>query len=147
MKKINDFINEKLKVTKNSASDTLKVPATIYNADKVYLNKLYKIIQKKVLDEKIDEDGDLSSLVNFYKEYTKNDKKYQTPEMIWGYIYSVLGHILYFDGDILRDNIEHDEVDPVVSTELDLTWGEAYMNIVTYYITNDIFTTPGVVIQ
>ena len=67
MKKINDFINEKLKVTKNTNSDTLKIPVAITNADKVYLNKLYKIIQKKVLDEKIDEDGDLSSLVNFYE--------------------------------------------------------------------------------
>ena len=258
MKKINDFINEKLKVTKNSASDTTKIPVAINNADKVYLNKLYKIIQKKVLDEKIDEDGDLSSLVNFYKEYTKNDKKYQTKEMIWTYLFVVLGydymfddsdderrengylselyddadpieefvyraaewannysnwytmrnlkdiileklkvtkssgykvslkefakerqslnypknyvkltsnykmvfinwvekilleddvvdaipirgHILYFDGDILRDNIGHNEVDPVVSTELDLTWGEAYMRIVTYYVKNNIF--------
>ena len=119
MKKINDFINEKLKVTKNSASDTLKVPATIYNADKVYLNKLYKIIQKKVLDEKIDEDGDLSSLVNFYKEYTKNDKKYQTPEMIWGYIYSVLGYDYMFDDsdDERRENGYlselYDDADPI----------------------------------
>ena len=51
----------------------------------------------------------------------------------------IRGHILYFDGDILRDIISHNEVDPVVSTELDLTWGEAYMNVVTYYIKNNIF--------
>ena len=51
----------------------------------------------------------------------------------------IRGHILYFDGDILRDNIGHNEVDPVVSTELDLTWGEAYMRIVTYYVKNNIF--------
>ena len=51
----------------------------------------------------------------------------------------IRGHILYFDGDILRDNLAHNEVDPVVSTELDLTWGEAYMRIVTYYVKNNIF--------
>lgn len=97
MRKITEFINEKLKVTKNTNSDTLKVPSTINNADKDYLNKLYKIIQKKALDEKIDEDGDLSSLVEFYKEYTKDDKKYQTPEMIWTYISAVLGYDYMFD--------------------------------------------------
>ena len=119
MRKITEFINEKLKVTKNSASDTLKVSASINNADKVYLNKLYKIIQKKVLDEKIDEDGDLSSLVNFYKEYTKNAKKYQTPEMIWGYIYSVLGYDYMFDDsdDERRENGYlselYDDTDPI----------------------------------
>ena len=106
MKKINDFINEKLKVTKNSASDTAKIPVAINNADKDYLNKLYKIIQKKVLDEKIDEDDDLSSLVKFYKEYTKNDKKYQTKEMIWTYIFVVLGYDYMFDDsdDDRREN-------------------------------------------
>lgn len=119
MKKINDFINEKLKVTKNSASDTTKIPVAINNADKVYLNKLYKIIQKKVLDEKIDEDGDLSSLVNFYKEYTKNDKKYQTKEMIWTYIFIVLGYDYMFDDsdDERRENGYlselYDDTDPI----------------------------------
>ena len=119
MKKINDFINEKLKVTKNTNSDTLKIPLAITNADKVYLNKLYKIIQKKVLDEKIDEDGDLSSLVEFYKEYTKNDKKYQTPEMIWTYIFVVLGYDYMFDDsdDERRENGYlselYDDADPI----------------------------------
>ena len=119
MKKINDFINEKLKVTKNTNSDTLKIPVAITNADKVYLNKLYKIIQKKVLDEKIDEDGDLSSLVNFYKEYTKNDKKYQTKEMIWTYLFVVLGYDYMFD-DSDDERWEngylselYDDVDPI----------------------------------
>ena len=97
MRKITEFINEKLKVTKNSTSDTLKVPVAINNRHEDYLNNLYDIIKRKVKREKIDEDGDLSSLVNFYKEYTKNDKKYQTPEMIWGYISSVLGYNYMFD--------------------------------------------------
>ena len=119
MRKLNEFITEKLKVTKNSASDTTKIPVAINNADKVYLNKLYKIIQKKVLDEKIDEDGDLSSLVNFYKEYTKNDKKYQTKEMIWTYLFVVLGYDYMFDDsdDERRENGYlselYDDVDPI----------------------------------
>ena len=119
MKKITEFINEKLKVTKNSASDTTKIPVAITNADKDYLNKLYKIIQKKVLDEKIDEDGDLSSLVKYYKEYTKNDKKYQTKEMIWAYISVVLGYDYMFDNSSHERWIKryltdlYDEVDPV----------------------------------
>ena len=119
MKKIIDFINEKLKVTKNSASDTTKIPVAINNADKVYLNKLYKIIQKKVLDEKIDEDGDLSSLVNFYKEYTKNDKKYQTKEMIWTYLFVVLGYDYMFDNSSRERWVKryltdiYDNIDPV----------------------------------
>ena len=50
-----------------------------------------------------------------------------------------MNHILRFDGDILIDNIVDDEVDPPVSTEMYLTWGEAYMRIVTYYIKNNIF--------
>lgn len=95
MKRINEFINEKLKVSKNY--DTMQVPSTINNADKDYLNKLYDIIQRKVVREKIDEDGDLSSLVKYYEEYTKNDIEYQTPEMIWAYISVVLGYDYMFD--------------------------------------------------
>ena len=119
MKKINDFINEKLKVTKNSASDTTKIPVAINNADKVYLNKLYDIIKRKVKREKISEDDDLSSLVNFYKEYTKNDEKYQTKEMIWTYLFVVLGYDYMFDDsdDERRENGYlselYDDVDPI----------------------------------
>ena len=59
----------------------------------------------------------------------------------------IRGHILYFDGDILWDNIMHDEIDPPVSTELYLTWGEAYMRIVTYYIKNNIFKNSWLVTE
>ena len=119
MRKITEFINEKLKVTKNSNRETLKVPPTIHNIHKEYLNKLYNIIKWKVKREKIDEDGDLSSLVNFYKEYTKDDKKYQTPEMIWGYISSVLEYDYMFDDSTeeRRKNRYlselYDDVDPI----------------------------------
>ena len=119
MRKITEFINEKLKVTKNSNSDTLTIPSVINEVHKRYLNKLYDIIKWKVKREKIDEDGDLSSLVEFYKEYTKDDKKYQTPEMIWGYISSVLGYDYMFD-DSTEERFKnrylselYDGVDPI----------------------------------
>ena len=119
MKKIIDFINEKLKVTKNYTGDTMQVPSTINNKDKEYLNTLYDIIKRMVKLEKISEDDDLSSLVEYYKEYTRNDKKYQTKEMIWAYISVVLGYDYMFDNSsherwvkrYLRDI--YDEVDPV----------------------------------
>ena len=59
----------------------------------------------------------------------------------------IRGHILYFDGDILWDNIWYAEIDPPVSTELYLTWGEAYMRIVTYYIKNNIFKNSWLVTE
>ena len=119
MRKITEFINEKLKVTKNSNSDTTKIPPVINDVHKRYLNKLYDIIKMKVKHEKIDEDGDLSSLVNFYKEYTENAEKYQTKEMIWGYISAVLGYDYMFDdsNEERRKNRYlsefYDEVDPI----------------------------------
>ena len=119
MRKITEFINEKLKVTKKSNSDTLTIPPVINEVHQRYLNKLYDIIKRKVKREKIDEDGDLSSLVEFYKEYTKDDKKYQTPEMIWGYISSVLGYDYMFDAHNYdrwgnkRLSELYDDVDPI----------------------------------
>ena len=97
MKRINEFINEKLKISKNYRNDTMQVPSEIDTVHQRYLNKLYDIIQRKVVREKIDEDGDLSSLVKYYEEYTKNDIEYQTPEMIWAYISVVLGYDYMFD--------------------------------------------------
>ena len=119
MKKIIDFINEKLKVTKNYTGDTMQVPSTINNKDKEYLNTLYDIIKRMVQLEKISEDDDLSSLVEYYKEYTRNDKKYQTKEMIWAYISIVLGYDYMFDDsdDERRENGYlselYDDVDPI----------------------------------
>ena len=119
MRKITEFINEKLKVTKNYTGDTTQVPSTISNKDKEYLNTLYDIIKRMVQLEKISEDDDLSELVKYYKEYTKNDKKYQTKEMIWSYISVVLGYDYMFDNSsrerwvkrYLRDI--YDDIDPV----------------------------------
>ena len=119
MRKIIDFINEKLKVTKNYTGDTTQVPSTINNKDKEYLNTLYDIIKRMVQLEKISEDDDLSSLVEYYKEYTRNDKKYQTKEMIWAYISIVLGYDYMFDNSSRERWINryltdiYDNIDPV----------------------------------
>ena len=119
MKKLNEFINEKLKVTKNYTGDNTVIPSTINDAHKEYLNKLYDIIKKMAIDKGISEDDDLSSLVKYYKEYTKNDKKYQTKEMIWAYISVVLGYDYMFDNSSHERWIKryltdlYDEVDPV----------------------------------
>ena len=119
MRKINEFINEKLKVTKNYSGDTTKIPPVINAVHKEYLNTLYATIKMMALDKGISEDDDLSELVNYYKEYTKNDKIYQTKEMIWAYISVVLGYDYMFDNSsrerwnkrYLTDI--YDEVDPV----------------------------------
>lgn len=119
MRKINDFINEKLKVTNNSKGDTTKIPPSINNVHKEYLNELYDLIKMMARHEEISEDDDLSDLVKYYKEHTKNDKKYQTKEMIWAYISIVLGYDYMFDDSTderwkngyLTD--DWDEVDPV----------------------------------
>ena len=119
MRKINEFINEKLKVTKNYSGDNTVIPSTIHDVHKEYLNKLYDIIKKMALDKGISEDDDLSELVNYYKEYTKNAKKYQTKEMIWTYISVVLGYDYMFDehkydrwGNNCLSDL-YDEVDPI----------------------------------
>lgn len=119
MRKINEFINEKLKVTKNYSGDNTVIPATINAVHKEYLNTLYATIKSMARDKGISEDDDLSELVKYYKEYTKNDKKYQTKEMIWAYISVVLGYDYMFDNSSRERWIKrylkdiYDEVDPV----------------------------------
>ena len=119
MRKLNEFINEKLKVTKNYRVDNTVIPSTINDVHKEYLNTLYDIIKRMALDKGISEDDDLSELVNYYKEYTKNDKKYQTKEMIWSYISVVLGYDYMFDNSSHERWIKryltdlYNEVDPV----------------------------------
>ena len=119
MRKINEFINEKLKVTKNYSGDNTVIPPTINAVHKEYLNTLYATIKSMARDKGISEDDDLSELVNYYKAYTKNDKKYQTKEMIWAYISVVLGYDYMFDNSSRERWIKrylkdiYDEVDPV----------------------------------
>ena len=46
MRKLNAFITEKLKVTKNYSGDNTVILPTINDVHKEYLNKLYDIIKR-----------------------------------------------------------------------------------------------------
>ena len=91
-----NLIYEKLKVS-NNFKDTTKIPGTITYADKKFLNDLYEELKLMAAHDELSEDDDLSDLVNHFKERTKNDKKYQTKEMLWSYISIVLTYDYMFD--------------------------------------------------
>ena len=93
MKNLKDTILEKLKVSTNF-KETTKIPDTITYADKKFLNDIYEELKTMAAHEELSEDDDLSDLVNYFKERTKNDKKYQTKEMLWSYISIVLTALL-----------------------------------------------------
>lgn len=98
MKNLKDIILEKLKVSTNF-KDTTKIPDTIKNVDKKFLDDIYAELKMMAAHEELSEDDDLSDLVNHFKERTKDDKKYQTKEMIWAYISIVLTYDYMFDDD------------------------------------------------
>jgi hypothetical protein len=91
-----NLVYEKLKVS-NNFKDTAKIPDTITYVDKKFLNGLYEELKMMAAHEELSEDDDLSNLVNHFKERTKNDKKYQTKEMLWSYISIVLTYDYMFD--------------------------------------------------
>ena len=128
MKTFKQHILEKLKITKSSGykmtlKEFAKERQSLNDPKKdVKLTSDYKMTFIKWVEETLIEDGVVDEI-------------------------PIRGHILYFDGDILWDNMRHDEIDPPVSTELYLTWGEAYMRIVTYYIKNNIFKNSWLVTE
>ena len=91
-----NLVYEKLKVS-NNFKDTTKIPDTITYVDKKFLNSLYEELKMMAAHEELSEDDDLSDLVNHFKERTKNNKKYQTKEMLWSYISIVLTYDYMFD--------------------------------------------------
>ena len=113
-----NLIYEKLKVS-NNFKDTTKIPDTITHADKKFLNDIYDELKTMAAHEELSEDDDLSDLVNYFKERTKNDKKYQTKEMLWAYISIVLGYDYMFDDDDMDRfdqgylSYDWDQVDPI----------------------------------
>ena len=123
-----ESIVEKLKVSKSSVyAMTLKEFA-----------KERKSLRRKENSFKLNSQYDMKDMfINWVEKMLVEDGVID--EIPFG---GFMKHILRFDGDILIDNIVDDEVDPPVSTEMYLTWGEAYMRIVTYYIKNEIFTEP-----
>lgn len=118
MKNLKDTILEKLKVSTN-VKDTTKIPDTITYVDKKFLNDIYEELKTMAAHEELSEDDDLSDLVNHFKEKTKNDKKYQTKEMLWVYISIVLGYDYMFDDDDMDRfdqgylSYDWDQVDPI----------------------------------
>lgn len=118
MKNLKDTILEKLKVSTNF-KETTKIPDTITYADKKFLNDIYEELKTMASHEELSEDDDLSDLVNYFKERTKNDKKYQTKEMLWSYISIVLTYDYMFDDDDMDRfdqgylSYDWDQVDPI----------------------------------
>lgn len=118
MKNLKDTILEKLKVSTNF-KETTKIPDTITYVDKNFLNDIYEELKLMAAHEELSEDDDLSNLVNRFKEQTKNDKKYQTKEMLWAYISIVLGYDYMFDDDDMDRfdqgylSYDWDQVDPI----------------------------------
>ena len=130
MKTFKQHILEKLKVTKSSYKMTLAEFAKERQSlndpkNDVVLTSNYKMVFINWAEKMLVEDGIIvEDILRIYG-----------------------GHIMRFDGDILYDNVDNDEIDPAVSTEIDLRWGEAYMRIVIYYIKNNIFKTPLLVAE
>lgn len=118
MRNLKDTILEKLKVSTN-VKDTTKIPDTITYVDKKFLNDIYEELKTMAAHEELSEDDDLSDLVNYFKERTKNDKKYQTKEMLWSYISIVLTYDYMFDDDDMDRfdqgylSYDWDQVDPI----------------------------------
>ena len=127
MKTFKQHILEKLKISKSSYKMTLKEFA-----------KERKSLNDPKNDVKLTNEYKMAFIKWVEKTLVEDDVVDEIP---------IRGHILYFDGDILLDNIWYAEIDPPVSTELYLTWGEAYMRIVTYYIKNNIFKNSWLVTE
>ena len=127
MKTFKQHILEKLKISKSSYKMTLKDFAKERQSlndriNDVMLTSDYKMTFIKWAEKMLVEDGVIDEI-------------------------PIRGHIMRFDGDILYDNLVDDEIEPTVSTEIDLRWGEAYLRIVNYYIKNNIFKPQWLVTE
>ena len=131
MKTFKQHILEKLKISKSSG----------YKMNNMTLKEFAK--ERQSLNDPI---NDVMLTSDYKMPFIRWAEKMLVEDAVVDAI-PIRGHILYFDGDILRDNIRDDEIDPPVSTELDLRWGEAYMRIVTYYIKNNIFNPSWLVME
>ena len=124
MKTLKQHIFEKLKVKSNISKMTL-----------TEFNKTRKSLNRKENEFKLSSHYDMKDMfINWVEQMLIED----------GVIDEIpfsgfMKHIIRFDGDILIDNIVDAEIEPPVSTELYLTWGEAYMRVVTYYVKYDVF--------
>lgn len=118
MRKINDFINEKLKVnTKNTKTHTTKIPDQISRQDRVYFDRLWEKVSEYAAIWDLYEDDDLTDAVKYYKEIA--DPKYFNKELIWAYICIDRGYdYMLDDSDDEKWNAGYlsddwDDVDPI----------------------------------
>lgn len=124
MKTFKQHILEKLKVKHNISKMTL-----------TEFNETRKSLNRKENNFKLVSQYDMKDMfINWVEQMLIEDGVID--EIPFG---GFMKHIIRFDGDILIDNIVDSEIDPPVSTELYLTWGEAYMRVVTYYVKYDVF--------
>lgn len=124
MRNINTYINEKLKIKPNISKMTL-----------TEFNKTRKSLNRKENEFNLVSQRDMKDMfINWVEQMLIEDGVIDELPYI-----NHLKHIIRFDADILIDNIVDAEIDPPVSTELYLTWGEAYMRVVTYYVKYEVF--------
>ena len=128
MKAFKQHILEKLKITKSSGY-TMTLKEFAKERQSLHDPKRYVILTS---------DYKMTFIKWVEKTLVEDDVVDEIP---------IRGHILHFDGDVLWDNMRNVEIDPLVSTNLNLTWGEAYMRIVTYYIKNNIFKNSWLVTE
>ena len=131
MKTFKQHILEKLKISKSSG----------YKMNNMTLKEFAK--ERQSLNDPI---NDVMLTSDYKMTFIKWAEKMLVEDDVVDAI-PIRGHIMRFDGDILYDNLVDGEIDPPVSTELDLRWGEAYMRIVTYYIKNNIFNPSWLVTE
>lgn len=118
MIKINDFINEKLKVnTKNVKTHTTKIPDQISRKDREEFDRLWEKVAEYAHIWDLYEDDDLDDAVKYYKEIA--DPKYFNKELIWAYICIDRGYdYMLDDSDDEKWNAGYlsddwDDVDPI----------------------------------
>lgn len=118
MRKINDFINEKLKVnTKNVKTQTTKIPDQISRHDRDEFHKLWEKVSEYAHIWDLHEDDDLDDAVKYYKEIA--GPKYFNKELIWAFLNIVKGfdYMLDYSDDENWDagylSDEWDDVDPI----------------------------------
>lgn len=96
MKTLIHHIQEKLKInTKNTKTQTTKIPDQISRKDRDEFDKLWEKVAEYAHIWDLYEDDDLDDAVKYYKEIA--DPKYLNKELIWAYICIVKGYDYMLD--------------------------------------------------
>jgi hypothetical protein len=104
MKTINNYITEKIKLSDDRFNKIDIIPAVLNKSDIQVIEKYYNLVKKIAKEENFEWDDrscfpskDFTHIIDLLKK--EMPKKYQTPEMIWGYIVNTLGWISYLDDE------------------------------------------------